>query len=299
MRTLVCQLCCSLLCQPISGITVFMGSLLSPSSVFCCFDITHNIIAGRSTPHPDCPDWDHLGRHDLQAVSGIRGSESLNHKSNSNHSNEHPRTLSTLVGCSSDSANCHPHCSPITYRAYSLYSPTFAHTYLSWTVYLPDRLRESLQKLCNDMIKYKCSDGKSLYSCSTALPLLYLHGFTPPEGTSQVSLKCSDVITKLKEIVNGGPIASLMTCMDYFLYGIREPFIFSLVALWSTAFLIFANTMLYRLDILHIRSHLIRSKASHRIDVKALLTKGRKMLSLYKDVDYFDEDPIGQIGIVQ
>ncbi|CDR71474.1 hypothetical protein, conserved [Babesia bigemina] len=86
-----------------------------------------------------------------------------------------------------------------------------------------------------------------------------------------------------------------MTAMDNFLYGIREPFIFTLVALWSLAFLIFANTMVYRLDILHIRSHLIRTKASHRLDVKALLTKGRKMLSLYKDVDYFDEDPIGQL----
>ncbi|CDR97216.1 hypothetical protein BBBOND_0311190 [Babesia bigemina] len=127
------------------------------------------------------------------------------------------------------------------------------------------------------------------------LPLLYTHGITLTEVGSQVSLKCSDVITKLKEIVNGRPIASLMTAMDNFLYGIREPFIFTLVALWSLAFLICANTMLYRLDVLHIRSHLIRAKASHHIDVKALLTKGRKMLSLYKDVDYFDEDPIGYI----
>ncbi|CDR97341.1 hypothetical protein BBBOND_0312440 [Babesia bigemina] len=43
--------------------------------------------------------------------------------------------------------------------------------------------------------------------------------------------------------------------------------------------------------------HFMRSKASHRIDVKALLTKGRKMLSLYNDVDYFDKDPNGQLVI--
>ncbi|CDR96940.1 hypothetical protein BBBOND_0308440 [Babesia bigemina] len=247
-------------------------------------------------PHLDCPDWDRLGASDLDTVRGIRGHESIKSISNSNHNHDHPRTLSTLVGCGSDPDNCPPHCSPITYRAYALYSQSFAHTYLSWTVYLPDRLWGSLQKLCNDMIKYKCSDGKPLHLCSTALPLLYSHGFTPPEVGSQQQLKCSDVISKLKEIVNGGPIASLMTCMDYFLYNIREPFMYALVALWSAAFLIFANTMLYRLDILHIRSHLIRTKASHRIDVKALLTKGRKMLSLYKDVDYFDEDPIGQLS---
>ncbi|CDR94859.1 Chitin_bind_4 domain containing protein [Babesia bigemina] len=247
--------------------------------------------------HPDCPDWDHLGDSDLQAVRGICGSESLISKHNSSHDKDHPNTLSTLVGCGSDADSCHPHCSPITYRAYALYSQSFAHTYLSWTVYLPDRLHESLQKLYYDLLKHKCSSDKFFHSCSTALPLLYLHGFTPPEVGSQVSLKCSDVIAKLKEIVNGKPIASLMTAMDNFLYTVREPFIFTLVALWSLAFLLFTNTMLYRLDVLRIRSHLIRTKASHRIDVKALLTKGRKMLSLYKDVDYFDEDTLSQFVV--
>ncbi|CDR97148.1 hypothetical protein BBBOND_0310510 [Babesia bigemina] len=249
-----------------------------------------------STPHLDCPDWDHIDRIGLQAVRGIRGTESLNSISNHNHDKDHPRTLSTLVGCGSDPDNCHPHCSPITYRAYALYSQRFAHTYLSWTVYLPDRLRESLQKLHYALKKHVSIKCSYLHLCPDALPLLYLHGFTPPEVGSQQQLKCSDVIEKLQEIVNGGPIASLMTAMDNFLYGIREPFIFTLVALWSLALLICANTMLYRLDVLHIRSHLIRSKASHRMDVKALLTKGRKMLSLYKDVDYFDEDPIVQLG---
>ncbi|CDR96960.1 hypothetical protein BBBOND_0308630 [Babesia bigemina] len=247
--------------------------------------------------HADCPDWDCLGASDLQAVSGLRGSEALNMISNNNHDNEHPKTLSTLVGCGSDPDNCPPHCSPITYRAYALYSQSFAHTYLSWTVYLPDLLWESLKRLHYDLKKHVSTKCSSLYLCSTALPLLYTHGITPPEGKSQSTVKCYDVMSKLKEIVDGKPIASLMTAMDNFLYGIREPFIFTLVALWSLAFLVFANTMLYRLDVLRIRSHLIRTKASHHIDVKALLTKGRKMLSLYKDVDYFDEDPIGYLGV--
>ncbi|CDR94833.1 hypothetical protein BBBOND_0111310 [Babesia bigemina] len=251
-----------------------------------------------STSHADCPDWDRLGASDLQAVSGIRGSEALNIISINNHDNEHPRTLSTLVGCGSDSATCHPHCSPTTYRAYALYSQSFAHTYLSWAVYLPDRLWESLEKLHYDLQKHRGSSKcSSLHSCPYALPLLYSHGFTPPEGILQSPLKCADVISKLKGIVNGGPIASLMTAMDEFLYNIREPFIFTLVALWSLASLILANTMLYRLDVLRTRSHLIRTKASHRIDVKALLTKGRKMLSLYKDVDYFDEDTLSQLVV--
>ncbi|CDR96150.1 hypothetical protein BBBOND_0300550 [Babesia bigemina] len=245
-----------------------------------------NLGTALSTPHPNCPDWDHLGRHDLHAVRGIRGTDAFN----TIHDNAHPRTLSTLVGCSGDRANCPQHCSPITYRAYSLYSPTFAHTYLIWAVYLPDRLWESLKKLRYDLEGHGNTKCASLHSCPYAMPLLYLHGFTPPEGTPQTSLKCSDVISKLEKIVNGQPIASLMTRMDDFLYKVRMPFIYTLIALWSAAALLLSYTILYRLDILYLCSHAIRSKASHLIDVKALLTNSRKMLSLY-DADYFDDDP--------
>ncbi|CDR97374.1 hypothetical protein BBBOND_0312770 [Babesia bigemina] len=244
--------------------------------------------------HADCPDWDYLGRHDLQAVKAIRGSEILTTIHNSKH--DHADTLSTLVGCSSDSSNCHPHCSPITYRAYALYSQSFAHTYLSWAVYLPDRLWESVEQLLHELKQYDHTKCESLHLCSTALPLLYSHGFTPPEGKSQPTLTCQQVIDRVQEIVNGKPIARLMTCMDNFLYRVREPFIYTLVTLWSTAFFFIANTMLYRLDVLRIRSHFTRSRGSHVIDVKALLTDGTKMPSLY-DIDYFDEDPIGQLVI--
>ncbi|CDR94890.1 Ribosome-binding protein 1 [Babesia bigemina] len=203
-----------------------------------------------STPHDHCPDWDHLKNSDLQAVSGIRGSESL--KSNSNHDNEHPRTLSTLVGCGSDSATCHPRCSPITYRAYALYSQSFAHTYLSWAVYLPDRLWESLQKLHYDLKKHVSIKCSSLHLCSTAPPLLYTHGFTPPEVGLQPPFTCQQIISKLEEIVNGKPIASLMTAMDAFLYGIREPFIFTLVSLCYAPLRYFVCVFLGLINTLHI-----------------------------------------------
>ncbi|CDR96563.1 hypothetical protein BBBOND_0304660 [Babesia bigemina] len=223
-------------------------------------------------------------------------SELLNNICTPNNDNDHPNFLSTLVGCGSDPANCHPHCSPITYGAYSLYSHAFAHTYLSWTVYLPDRLWEALERLHYDLKKHVSIKCSSPYLCSTALPLLYLHGITPPEVGPQPTLTCQQVIAKLQDIVNGKPIASLMTCMDDFLYRVRMPFLYTLIALWSVAILLLAYTILYRLDILYLCSHAIRSKASHLIDVKALLTNSRKMLSLY-DADYFDEDPICQRGV--
>ncbi|GBE58609.1 ribosome binding protein [Babesia ovata] len=239
-----------------------------------------------SKSHDDCPDWDRLAADDLHVIKVFRGSATLN--SNANHDKNHPNTLSTLLGCDIDNVNCQQLLKPITYRAYTLYSPSFVHHYLSWTVYLPDRLHESLEKLLYDLENLQCSMLKSLHQCTKAMPLLYLHGITPPDRTLQSPLTCSGFITKLREVINGKPIVSLMNAMDNFFYGIRLPFLYTLFTLWSIATLYIAHTMLYRLDILRIRSHLMRSKASHLIDVKALLAGSRRMPSLYKD-DYFDK----------
>ncbi|GBE61948.1 Ribosome-binding protein 1 [Babesia ovata] len=241
-----------------------------------------------SKPHPHCPDWDHLEADDLKVIKDARGSDA----STVNHDKDqgHPKTLSTLLSCGIDNAKCPQLMMPITYRAYALYSPSFAHTYLSWTVYLADRLWESLLRLQDDLEDLQCSDDKSLHQSTKALPLLYTHGFTPPDGTLPPSLSCSEVINKLEEVVSGHPIANLMTAMDTFLYRVREPFLFTIISLWSVAFLLLFHTMLYRIDVLRIRSHLLTTRASHLIDVKALLAGSRRMLSLYKDVDYFDDD---------
>ncbi|GBE62003.1 Chitin bind 4 domain containing protein [Babesia ovata] len=243
-----------------------------------------------SSQHGHCPDWDRLKDSDLQVIKDARGSAPPN--SNHNHDKDHPNTLSSLLGCDITNAQCPQHMKPINYRAYALYSPTFAHTYLSWTVYLPDRLHESLLKLQDDLENLQCHDSKSkpLHQCDKALPLLYSHGFTPPEGTGQPSLTCYEVITKLVEVANGQPIADLMTAMDTFLYGIRAPFLYTITALWLIATLYILHSLLYRMDVLRIRSHLLTTTASHLIDVKALLAGSRRMLSLYKDVDYFDDD---------
>ncbi|GBE61988.1 Chitin bind 4 domain containing protein [Babesia ovata] len=241
-----------------------------------------------SEPHRHCPDWDHLAADDLNAIQYIRGPA----PPTSNHDKDHPKTLSAIIGCGIDNVDCPQLMKTITYRAYALYSPTFAHTYLSWTVYLPDRLWESLTKLHCDLEELQChaAKPKPLHQCDKALPLLYTHGLTPPDGTLQPSLTCSQFIAKLEAVVAGQPIASLMTAMDLFLYGIREPFLFTIVALWLTATLYILHSLLYRIDVLRIRSHLLTTRASHLIDVKALLAGSRRMLSLYKDVDYFDDD---------
>ncbi|GBE58510.1 ribosome binding protein [Babesia ovata] len=243
-----------------------------------------------SKPHDHCPDWDCLEAEDLRAIEDARGPAPPS--SNHYHDKDHADTLSALVGCDITNAQCPQLLSPITYRAYALYSSSFVHHYLSWAVYLADRLWESLLKMHCDLKDLQCHDSnsKSLYQCPKALPLLYSHGITPPDGALQPSLTCSEVIAKLEAVVNGQPIASLMTAMDLFLYHIRAPFLFTITALWLTATLYIAHSLLYRMDVMHIRSHLLTTRASHLIDVKALLAGSRRMLSLYKEVDYFDED---------
>ncbi|GBE63494.1 ribosome binding protein [Babesia ovata] len=246
-----------------------------------------------SKPHPHCPDWDILAAADLRVIKDARGSA----RPTAIHDKDHAETLSTLLGCKVNNVHCSPHCSPITYRAYAIYSRSFAHTYLSWTVYLADRLWESLERLMRDFERLKCNEFKSLHQCDKAQPLLYTHGFTPPEGTSKPSLTCSKFIAKVEEVVAGVPIASLMTAMDLFLYGIREPFIYILFTLWLIATLYISHSLLYRIDVLHVRSHLLTIRASHLIDVKALLAGSRRMLSLYEDVDYFNDGPLEVLDI--
>ncbi|GBE61954.1 Chitin bind 4 domain containing protein [Babesia ovata] len=241
-----------------------------------------------SEPHPHCPDWDALAADDLNAIQYIRGPA----PPTSNHDKDHPKTLSAIIGCGIDNVDSPQLMKTITYRAYALYSSSFVHHYLSWAVYLPDRLWYSLLRLHSDLENLQCHDAKSksLHQCTKALPLLYSHGITPPDGTVQSSLTCSAAVTKLGDVVAGKPIASLMTAMDEFLHRVREPFLYTVFTVWLIATLYIAHSLLYRMDVLHIRSHLFTTRASHLIDVKALLTKGRKMLSLYKDVDYFDDD---------
>ncbi|GBE59379.1 ribosome binding protein [Babesia ovata] len=203
-----------------------------------------------SKTHGHCPKWDRLEAADLRVVQRIRGSAPPTF----NHDQDHAETLSTLLGCGITNANCPQHFTPITYRAYALYSSTFVHHYLSWTVYLADRLWESLLRLHYDLkiLHRHDSKVKPIHQCPHAMPLLYSHGFTPPEGIAQSSLTCSKVVANLREVVAGQPIASLMTAMDTFLYGIRLPFLYTLFTLWSIATLYIAHATLYRLDVLCI-----------------------------------------------
>ncbi|GBE59477.1 hypothetical protein, conserved [Babesia ovata] len=196
--------------------------------------------------------------------------------------------------------------------------------YLSWAIYLPWKLWDYLETLRNAFQAISCRvwscDGclqegpcdqgshgvlnpkapgsgcqcPSIVQCKGVLPTLYQYGFTFGDASALISQNknCFSLRTQISQLLHSDHFRDLFDKCDEFLWRIRMPFFYTLVALWFVAFLLLAHTMLYRLDVLHIRSHLMRTKASHLIDAKALLTHGRKMLSLYNGVDYFDDEPI-------
>ncbi|CDR71896.1 hypothetical protein, conserved [Babesia bigemina] len=133
--------------------------------------------------------------------------------------------------------------------------------------------------------KEKCH---SIVECQNTHPTLYKYGFTfgsqhRLSGLSDSGAKkrtCKDFCSALKSILNdetqvGAALAKLVyrTIPEY-LWKIREPFTYLVLALWLLSFLYLTHIMVIRLDLLHIKSHL-RSPSSHRIAAQSLLAAAR------------------------
>ncbi|GBE62806.1 hypothetical protein, conserved [Babesia ovata] len=230
---------------------------------------------------------------------------------------------------SAPSHPCGPYLKPLGHDVRATFSKAHAHLYLSWIVYLTETFYDLLKQLLRDCER-TCADATSncharscdnqctakrlpmapssehhdscpsIADCDSTTPTLFRYGFVHRDvhslagSTSGHPAKrtCQDLCTALQVAVKQmNPLHRLAhdTIPEY-LYRIRAPFLYTITALWSIATLYIAHTMLYRMDVLRIRSHLLTTRASHLIDVKALLAGSRRMLSLYKDVDYFDDD---------
>ncbi|GBE62961.1 Extracellular matrix-binding ebh, putative [Babesia ovata] len=194
--------------------------------------------------------------------------------------------------------------------------------YLSWAVYLPWTLYDLLLCLYTAFKEISCRDWScdaclhegpcdpdshgvlnpkapvhgcrcpSIVQCTGVMPTLYQYGLTFKDAPALISQNttCFSFSTQLSQVLHSEYFRDLFHKCDEFLWHIRMPFLFTIVTLWLTATLYIAHSLLYRMDVLHIRSHLLTTSASHQLDVKALLSRTRRMLSLYTDVDYFDDD---------
>ncbi|GBE58940.1 Extracellular matrix-binding ebh, putative [Babesia ovata] len=216
-------------------------------------------------------------------------------------------SLTVRAQCS-DSLTCAPYLQPLSFHACHTLPEQHAHLYLSWVVHLAWQFWYLLEQLLNAFQDIDCASSgcsecpckpgqhgvnlnckcKALLSCHGVLPTFHAYGFTK---------YCHHFCTQLQNVLHSRHFTELFHQIDEFLYGIRAPFLFTIVTLWLTATIYILHSLLYRMDVLRIRSHLLTTRASHLIDVKALLAGSRRMLSLYKDVDYFDDDPMGQLDI--
>ncbi|GBE62406.1 hypothetical protein, conserved [Babesia ovata] len=235
--------------------------------------------------------------------------------------------LLSIVKCESDAKDtCGQYVQSISFDISLMYASIYKELYLSWVVYVTETFYDLLKHLRDECCRKCESSGTgchdkscvkgcaaytssnhaiectSIVKCPNALPTLYKYGFTfgSPyklngakhyEGQKRT---CKDFRSALENVIREKNVLHTFAheTIPKFLWAIRLPFFYTMVALWSIAALLIVYTLLCRLEILRIRSHLIRFKVSHLINVKALLTPRRKMLSLYKDVDYFDDDPL-------
>ncbi|GBE62863.1 hypothetical protein, conserved [Babesia ovata] len=223
---------------------------------------------------------------------------------------------------------CGPYLKPLGHDVRATFAREHAHLYLSWVVYLTETFYDILCSLLQDCER-TCADATStcharscadctakrlpmapssnhtadcpsIVDCDSTTPTLFRYGFVHRDAHSlagstsghPAKRTCEDLCGALQIAVKQmNPLHKLAhDTIPEFLYRIRAPFLFTLFTLWLTATFYILHSLLYRMDVLRIRSHLLTTRASHLIDVKALLAGSRRMLSLYKDVDYFDDD---------
>ncbi|GBE63007.1 hypothetical protein, conserved [Babesia ovata] len=141
-------------------------------------------------------------------------------------------------------------------------------------------------------------DCKSIAQCPLTLPTLTKYGLmfnsayrlTGEGKESRHKRTCKDFCDALKNVLNNKKadeyvLAQLVfNKIPSFLWKIREPFSYLLLALWSLSLLYLLHILVVRLDVLRIRSHL-RSPSSHRIAAQSLLAAAR--VKALANVKYF------------
>ncbi|CDR97496.1 hypothetical protein BBBOND_0313980 [Babesia bigemina] len=193
--------------------------------------------------------------------------------------------------------------SPLCSDSYDILANKHSKAYLSWVVYSPWTFWNYLNNLYNEFCNVVCQDWgcrqcmagdackrgkhgsekyschcKSIVLCKGVSPTLYRCGFMFADAstlnTKDSVQTCFDFQMKLNKILNSQYFTDLFTECDNFLWTIRTPFSYLVLALWLLSLLYLIHIMVIRLDLLHIKSHL-HSPSSHRIAAQSLLAAGR------------------------
>ncbi|CDR71472.1 hypothetical protein, conserved, partial [Babesia bigemina] len=175
-------------------------------------------------------------------------------------------------------------------------------TYLSWAIYSPWTLYRFLNCLYDAFCNISCKDWgcpscvpadsckkgqhgvgnscrcNSLVGCRGVLSTFYNYGFTFGNATSLLDINnkryCRNFQAQLKNVLDSEYFRKLFEKCDEFLWIIRQPFSYLVLALWLLSLLYLLHIMVVRLDLLHIKSHL-HSPSSHRIAAQSLLAAAR------------------------
>ncbi|GIX62601.1 uncharacterized protein BcabD6B2_20360 [Babesia caballi] len=227
--------------------------------------------------------------------------EALNAMKGPNHVPlKHIADFKSIANC--DGWNtCGKYFLPLTHPFGAIFAPSFAATYLSWLLYLTENLHVWFNHFLRDFNALNCKSCKhgcgnrghsnihgfpacrcpSAVQCADNLPLLWAYGFTfnsaKSLNSSRSQRKCNQFATQLAKVLENKrdtPLWKLIVSIDRFLNAVRSPFQHTIYTLWLLTFTILIYAFFFRLDLLHLQSH-VHLPSSHGIPPVAPLTTGK------------------------
>ncbi|KAK1935284.1 variant erythrocyte surface antigen-1 family protein, partial [Babesia divergens] len=259
------------------------------------------------------PGW-YPGKNFAETVRAFYGAKD-SHKISS-----HPYDLWSLVGCDGPKGSSNPTCGKylhaLTEDVSGVFTPKLCSMYLSWICYRAEKFYSEFQKFhaaAEEKFSSCCkSSCQKIVECPCALPFIYSQGFTfhspsglncvdnegkskhgseqkkeagqHVEGDSKCTMKsCSQFLTQLGHVVNGDLFKKLLEEIESFLWSIRKPFFLFVLAFWAFVISYFLYVQLYKLDLLHLKSHAHFSR-SFKILPSTLFSDASSKL---KDLSYF------------
>ncbi|KAK1932199.1 variant erythrocyte surface antigen-1 family protein [Babesia divergens] len=189
----------------------------------------------------------------------------------------HPADLKSLYACDVPTSTCGRYLFPLN-NINGVFTPEFCGLYLSIVCHLGLKLHAMFQKFHEEAKgKFSCclKDSSSkcpkIVTCPCALPFLYSWGFTfyQPErlnchgtqsghtpGQNCILKSCQNFIDQLGKVLQvDAPLHLLINAIDAFLWSIRKPFFFFVLAFWAFVISYFLYVQLYKLDVLELNSH--------------------------------------------
>ncbi|KAK1940747.1 variant erythrocyte surface antigen-1 family protein, partial [Babesia divergens] len=219
----------------------------------------------------------------------------------SSHSKSHTFDLYSLHGCDGpkgSGATCGPYLYPLIADAYNIFIENFLGTYLSFVCHLAPTFKEKLEEFHTEFSSSSCCPSGSsctkIVECPCALPKFYKYGFYfmhPGKLNGGTPKKCFDFIDQLGKVLgldpqnssDSVPLLKLLSEIEKFLWSIRFPFFLFILAFWAFVISYFLYVQLYKLDLLHLKSHAHFSR-SFKILPSTLFSDASSKL---KDLSYF------------